>query len=68
MERGLPSRVKLGASQVPDAVDSLMRLEQLMVSHGDRPPAAKCVVVGYGLPSHVTSEGVVVVPVDVLGK
>lgn len=60
--------VKLGASQVPDAVDSLMRLEQIMVSHGDRPPAAKCVVVGYGLPSHVTSEGVVVVPVDVLGK
>ena len=60
--------VKLGASQVPEAVDSLLRLEQVMVSHGDRPPAAKCVVIGYGLPSHVTPEGVAVIPVDVLGK
>ena len=59
--------VKLGASQVPEAVDSLLRVERIMVSHGDRPPAAKCVVIGYGLPPHVTPEGVAVVPVDTLG-
>lgn len=60
--------VKLGASQVPEAVSNLLRLEQLMVSHGDRPPAAKCVVIGYGMPCHVTPEGVIVIPIDVLGS
>lgn len=59
--------VKLGASQVPDAVDSLLRLEQIMNSHGDRPPAAKCVVIGYGMPAHVTPDGVLVVPIDMIG-
>ncbi len=59
--------VKLGATQVPDAVKNLLRLERVMALHGDRMPTAKCVVVGYGTPAHVTSEGVAVIPVDTLG-
>lgn len=58
--------VKLGAPQVPEAAESLDRLERKMVERGERPPAAKCVVIGYGMPSHVTPDGVSVVPIDVL--
>ena len=59
--------VKLGSPQVPEAVENLLRLERKLVDRGERPPAAKCVIIGYGMPSHVTSDGVAVVPIDVLG-
>ena len=59
--------VKLGATQVPDATKNLLRLERVMASHGDRAPVAKCIVIGYGAPAHVTAEGVAVIPVDLLG-
>ena len=59
--------VKLGSPQVPEASENLTRLERKMVGHGERPPAAKCVVVGYGMPSHMMPNGVAVVPIDVLG-
>lgn len=59
--------VKLGSPQVSEASENLNRLERKMVEHGERPPAAKCVIIGYGMPSHVTSDGVAVVPIDVLG-
>jgi predicted AAA+ superfamily ATPase len=59
--------VKLGAPQVPEASESLIRLERKMVERGERPPTAKCVVIGYGMPAHVTPDGVLVVPIDTLG-
>lgn len=59
--------VKLGSPQVPEAVENLLRLERKLVNRGERPPAAKCVIIGYGMPSHVASDGVAVVPIDVLG-
>ena len=58
--------VKLGYAQFGDASESLRRLERKMVGHGNRPPAAKVVVIGYGAPAHVTDDGVQVVPIDTL--
>ena len=59
--------VKLGSPQVSEASENLNRLERKMVERRERPPAAKCVIIGYVMPSHVTSDGVAVVPIDVLG-
>lgn len=59
--------VKLGAAQVDNAADNLLRLEKKMVEKGERPPAAKCVVVGFGTPAHTRDDGVLVVPIDTLG-
>ena len=58
--------VKLSTTQVPDAAKNLLRLERVIASHGDRAPAAKCIVIRYGAPAHVTAEGVAVIPVDIL--
>ena len=58
---------KLGSSQVPEATESLNKLERIMVEAGNQPPAAKCVVIGFGMPAHVTVDGVQVVPIDTLG-
>lgn len=58
--------VKLGSPQIPEASDNLNRLEAKMVERGENPPAAKCIIIGYGVPFHVMSDGIVVVPVDVL--
>ena len=58
--------VKLGSPQISEATDNLTRLERKMAEHGERPPVAKCVIVGYGVPSHVTSDGIQVIPIDVL--
>lgn len=59
--------VKLGAPQVPGASENLNRLERKMVARGERPPVAKCIIVGYGMPSHVTDDDVLVAPIDTLG-
>jgi len=48
-------------------VENLLRLERKLVDRGERPPAAKLIVIGFGMPAHVTSEGIVVAPVDTLG-
>lgn len=58
--------VKLGASQVSEASGNLLRLERKLVERGEKPPAAKVVVVGFGMPAHTTSDGIVVAPVDTL--
>lgn len=63
----LPIEIKLGAAQVHEAERSLMRLERKMTERGERPPVAKCVIVGFGAPAHVTDLGAQVVPLDVLG-
>lgn len=62
----LAVEVKLGSAQVSDACENLNRLEKKMVERGENPPVAKCVIIGYGMPSHVTSSGVQVIPIDVL--
>ena len=59
--------IKLGAAQIDDASDNLARLESKMVSAGNRPPAAKCVIIGFGAPAYVTDRGIQVIPVDTLG-
>ena len=59
--------VKLGSPQVPEAVENLLRLERKLVDRGERPPAAKLIVIGFGMPAYVTSEGIVVAAVVTLG-
>lgn len=58
--------VKLGSGGVGAGVENLNRLDQKMVSAGNAPAARKCVVVGFGVPAHVTEDGVQVVPIDTL--
>lgn len=59
--------IKLGSPQVEEASENLNRLERKMVEHGEKPPVSKCVIIGYGMPSHMTSDGVRVIPIDTLG-
>ena len=59
--------VKLGSPQVPEASENLNRLERKMVDRGEKEPAAKLIVIGYGMPAHTTSDGIVIAPVDTLG-
>ena len=58
--------VKLGSPQVPEASANLLRLERKLVERGERPPAAKLIVIGFGMPVHTTPEGIIVAPVDTL--
>lgn len=59
--------VKLGSAQIEDGVRNLLRLERKMVERGERAPVAKCVVIGFGPPSHTAEGGVSVIPIDTLG-
>lgn len=63
----IPVEVKLGSAQVPSAAENLSRLEKKMVGHGERPPAAKVVLVGFGEMAHRLPDGTQVVPIDTLG-
>lgn len=58
--------VKLGSPQIPEASANLLRLERKLVERGERPPAAKLIVIGFGMPIHTTPEGIIVAPVDTL--
>lgn len=57
---------KLGSPQIPEASANLLRLERKLVERGERPPAAKLIVIGFGMPVHTTPEGIIVAPVDTL--
>lgn len=59
-------KVKLGSPQIPEASANLLRLERKLVERGERPPAAKLIVTGFGMPAHTTPEGIIVAPVDTL--
>lgn len=63
-ERGdwLAIEVKLGAKRVEEAADQLLRVTQKMV----RPPTASIVIVPTGI-AHMRKDGVLVVPLTVLG-
>lgn len=58
--------VKLGSPQIPEASANLLRLERKLVERGEKPPAAKLIVIGFGMPAHTTPEGIIVAPVDTL--
>lgn len=58
--------VKLGSPQIPEASANLLRLERKLVERGEKPPAAKLIVIGFGTPVHTTPEGIIVAPVDTL--
>lgn len=58
--------VKLGSPQIPEASANLLRLERKLVKRGKKPPAAKLIVIGFGMPAHKMTEGVIVAPVDTL--
>ena len=58
--------VKLGSPQIPEASANLLRLERKLVERGGKPPAAKLIVIGFGMPVHTTPEGIIVAPVDTL--
>lgn len=63
-----PVEVKLCPAQVGDAAKSLLAVERRVTSAGSRPPLAKLMVVGFGTPARVTSEGVQVIPIDTLAS
>lgn len=59
--------VKLGSPQVPEASENLLRLERKLVERGERPPAAKLIVIGFGMPTHTTPDGITIAPIDTIG-
>ncbi len=59
--------VKLGPSEVSAGTKNLLALKEKLMRAGNADPAALCVVVGYGIPAHVTQEGIQVIPIDTLG-
>lgn len=58
--------VKLGSPQIPEASANLLRLERKLVERGEKPPVAKLIVIGFGMPVHTTPEGIIVAPIDTL--
>ena len=62
----LPVEVKLSSAQLDEATENLLAVEKRMVSAGNRPPAAKVALIGFGSQAHVTDDGVQVVPLDTL--
>ncbi len=62
----IPVEVKLSSAQIGEASENLAAVERRMVSAGNKPAAAKVVVIGFGSQAHVTEQGVQVVPLDVL--
>ncbi len=59
--------VKMGTSGIDAATANLLALEKKMISHGERPPMAKCIIIAFGAATHVTDDGIAVVPIDTLG-
>jgi hypothetical protein len=59
--------IKLGAAQEDAAAASLVALERKMTARGERAPLLKLVIVGTGAIGRLRSDGVAVVPYDVLG-
>jgi predicted AAA+ superfamily ATPase len=59
--------IKLGSDQENSAASSLLALDKKMTSAGEKPASALIVLTGPGSFSHRRSDGVIVVPVDVLG-
>lgn len=62
----VPIEVKLSSAQIDEASDNLLAVEKRMVAAGNRPPAAKVAIIGFGSQAHVTEHGVQIVPLDVL--
>lgn len=62
----VPVEVKLSSAQLEEASDNLLAVEKRMVSAGNKPPAAKVALIGFGSHAHVTDRGIQVVPLDVL--
>lgn len=58
--------VKLGSPQIPEASANLLRLERKLVERGEKPPVAKLIIIGFGMPVHTTPDGIIVAPVDTL--
>jgi predicted AAA+ superfamily ATPase len=65
--RWMGVEVKLGSAQEDSAAEALLTLDQKMTKAGEQPASALVVLTGPGTFSHRRSDGVVVVPVDVLG-
>jgi len=65
--RWLGIEIKLGDAQVDSAANSLKSLSRKMVTMGEQPPVALVVVTGHDSFAHRREDGIVVVPVDVLG-
>lgn len=54
------------AQRFAESSANLLRLERKLVKRGKKPPAAKLIVIGFGMPAHKMTEGVIVAPVDTL--
>ena len=65
--RWMGVEIRLADAQVDAAAKSLLSLSRKMVAAGEQPPASLLVVTGYDSFAHRRDDGVVVVPVDVLG-
>ena len=59
--------VKLGAGQIDEAEESLMRVSEKLVAGGVPPPTAKIIVCGTVPYAYTSSKGVLVVPAGCLG-
>ncbi|MDR1214561.1 MAG: DUF4143 domain-containing protein [Propionibacteriaceae bacterium] len=60
--------IKLGANQVDQAAQNLLALRKKLESAGESPPQTLAVVVGVGGIAERRSDGVLVLPVDRLGR
>lgn len=61
-----PVEIKLSSAHLDEAARNLLAVEKRMVSAGNKPPAAKIAIIGYGAQAQVTESGIQVVPLDTL--
>lgn len=58
--------IKLGANQIDDAANNLIRISNIMQEKGNKPPKSLCVICGLANAIYTREDGVIVVPITAL--
>ena len=58
--------IKLGAKQIDEAANNLIRIKNIMVEKGIKPPKALCVICGLSNAIYTRDDGVIVFPITAL--
>lgn len=58
--------IKLGANQIEEAANNLVRIKNMMIAKNIKPPKALCVICGLSNAIYTRDDGVIVIPITAL--
>ena len=58
--------IKLGANQIDEASNNLLKVRNSIVEKGGKPPKSMCVICGLSNAIYTRSDGVIVIPISAL--